>query len=91
MRKTGRRILEVGLDVTDKSSIKDGIKTVYRELGGIDILVNNAGVNIRKPSLDIDWDECKMVLNTNLKGTFFVSQAIVPVICDNEVQRLKDF
>lgn len=44
--------------------------------GRIDILVNNAGMNIRVPSedyLEEDWDR---VLNTNLKGTFFLTQLV---------------
>jgi gluconate 5-dehydrogenase len=42
----------------------------------IDILVNNAGCNIRKPSMEITWDDWDTVVDTNLKGTFFVSQAV---------------
>src|SRR5688500_3008442 len=45
-------------------------------MGQIDILVNVAGVNCRKPSTEIteqDWDT---VLNLNLKGLFFTSQAV---------------
>ena len=44
--------------------------------GKIDILVNNAGCNVRKPALDVTWDDWNMVLDTNLRGTFFVSQAV---------------
>jgi gluconate 5-dehydrogenase len=38
--------------------------------------VNNAGCNVRKPALDITWDDWNLVLDTNLRGTFFVAQAI---------------
>jgi gluconate 5-dehydrogenase len=44
--------------------------------GKIDILVNNAGCNVRKPALDITWDDWNLVLDTNLRGTFFVAQAV---------------
>jgi NAD(P)-dependent dehydrogenase (short-subunit alcohol dehydrogenase family) len=44
--------------------------------GRIDILVNNAGCNVRKPAVDVTWDDWNLVLDTNLRGTFFVTQAI---------------
>ena len=42
----------------------------------IDILVNNAGCNIRKPAVDVTWDDWNTILDTNLRGTFFVAQAV---------------
>ena len=44
--------------------------------GKIDILVNNAGCNVRKPALDVTWEDWNLVLDTNLRGTFFVAQAV---------------
>ena len=51
------------------------VEAAARELGGLDVLVNNAGVYPRVPFLDMresDWD---LVLDVNLKGTFFCAQA----------------
>ena len=45
-------------------------------LGQIDILVNNAGCNVRKPAVDVTWDDWNLVLDTNLRGSFFVAQAV---------------
>jgi NAD(P)-dependent dehydrogenase (short-subunit alcohol dehydrogenase family) len=45
-------------------------------LGHVDILVNNAGCNIRKPAVDVTWDDWNTILDTNLRGTFFVAQAV---------------
>ena len=42
----------------------------------IDILVNNAGCNVRKPAVDVTWDDWNTVLETNLRGAFFVAQAV---------------
>jgi gluconate 5-dehydrogenase len=42
----------------------------------IDILVNNAGCNIRKPALEVTWDDWNIILETNLRGMFFVAQGI---------------
>jgi NAD(P)-dependent dehydrogenase (short-subunit alcohol dehydrogenase family) len=38
--------------------------------------VNNAGCNVRKPALEVTWEDWNMVLDTNLRGTFFVAQAV---------------
>ena len=76
LRDSGRKIVTAELDITDIDSIQRCVESVNKELGSIDILINNAGCNVRKPSVDVrpeDWDT---VLNTNLKGTFFVSQAV---------------
>jgi gluconate 5-dehydrogenase len=42
----------------------------------IDILVNNAGCNVRKPALDVTWDDWNLILDTNLRGSFFMAQAV---------------
>ncbi|MEX1330068.1 MAG: SDR family oxidoreductase, partial [Desulfobacterales bacterium] len=47
-----------------------------RHYGQIEILVNNAGCNVRKPSVEVTWDDWNLVLDTNLRGTFFVAQAM---------------
>ena len=44
--------------------------------GQIDILVNNAGCNIRKRALEVTWDDWNTILDTNLRGIFFVAQAV---------------
>jgi NAD(P)-dependent dehydrogenase (short-subunit alcohol dehydrogenase family) len=44
--------------------------------GQIHILVNNAGCNVRKPALDVTWDDWNLILDTNLRGSFFVAQAV---------------
>lgn len=72
----GRRALALPLDVRDHGSIARMVASAVAHYGRIDILVNNAGCNIRKPALDVTWDDWNTVLDTNLRGTFFVSQAV---------------
>lgn len=72
---TGRRAAAIPLDVTDLGSIDALVPAVVRSLGRLDILVNNAGLNIQRHALEVteqDWDR---VLDVNLKGLFFCSQA----------------
>lgn len=70
----GRIAFPVALDVTDEASIKNMVETVIDRFGKIDILVNNAGMNNRKPALDVTWDDWNAILDTNLRGTFFVAK-----------------
>ncbi len=70
----GRKAHAIALDVHSHDSIKNMVSEAIQHYGKIDILVNNAGCNVRKPSLDISWDEWNLVLDTNLRGTFFVAQ-----------------
>jgi gluconate 5-dehydrogenase len=78
MESLGRRVLALELDVRDQQSIRRMAEAAVAHYGRIDILVNNAGCNVRKPALEITWDDWNLVLDTNLRGTFFVSQAVVP-------------
>ena len=74
----GRRTCGVALDVRDHDSIKAAVAGVEKEFGRIDILVNNAGCNIRKPALEVSWEDWNTILDTNLRGTFFTAQAVAP-------------
>jgi len=72
----GRRVLALPLDVRDHASIEAMVPAAVAHFGKIDILVNNAGCNVRKPALEVTWDDWNLILETNLRGTFFVSQAV---------------
>jgi NAD(P)-dependent dehydrogenase (short-subunit alcohol dehydrogenase family) len=72
----GRKAFPVALDVRDHASIQAAVAAGLAHYGKIDILVNNAGLNVRKPAVDITWDDWNLVLETNLRGTFFVAQAV---------------
>jgi NAD(P)-dependent dehydrogenase (short-subunit alcohol dehydrogenase family) len=74
----GRRAVALSLDVRDQESIRRMAADAAAHFGRIDILVNNAGCNVRKPALEVTWDDWNLVLDTNLRGTFFVSQAVAP-------------
>lgn len=72
----GRRASAVELDVRDQASITTMAEVAWASYGHIDILVNNAGCNVRKPAFQVTWDDWNLILDTNLRGTFFVAQAI---------------
>ena len=72
----GRQALPLELDVRDHDSIRKMVSSAHEACGRIDILVNNAGCNVRKPAVEVTWDDWNLVLDTNLRGTFFVAQAV---------------
>lgn len=72
----GRRALPLALDVRDLQSIRQMAAAAEQHYSRIDILVNNAGCNVRKPALDVTWDDWNLVLDTNLRGSFFVAQEV---------------
>ncbi len=76
IEELGRRAVPVELDVRSAESIERMAALAKEAYGKIDILVNNAGMNIRKPALDITWDDWNAILDTNLRGSFFVAQAV---------------
>ena len=72
----GRQAVSLDLDVRDRESIERIVAEAEAAFGHLDILVNNAGCNVRKPALEITWDDWNLVLDTNLRGSFFVAQAV---------------
>lgn len=76
IQKLGRRTLRLELDVRNFESIEQMAQRAEAHFGRIHILVNNAGSNVRKLSLDVTWNDWNLVLETNLRGSFFVAQAL---------------
>ena len=64
----------VALDVTDVDSIRAAIAHAETEAGPIDILVNNSGVSTTQRLLDVTPEDYAFMLDTNLRGAFFVAQ-----------------
>jgi len=71
-----RRAASFALDVRDQASIQKFCVDAGSAFGQIHILVNNAGCNVRKPAIDVTWDDWNLILDTNLRGSFFVAQGI---------------
>jgi NAD(P)-dependent dehydrogenase (short-subunit alcohol dehydrogenase family) len=88
IRDMGRKAEAFSLDIREESSIKDFANIVLSNYGCVDILVNNAGCNIRKPSLEITWDDWNTVLDTNLRGTFFLCKAFAPSMIERKYGKI---
>jgi gluconate 5-dehydrogenase len=76
LREMGCECASIALDVRDEQSIRSAVAEAASLFGKIDILVNNAGMNIRKPAIEVTWDEWNQILDTNLRGSFFVAQEV---------------
>jgi gluconate 5-dehydrogenase len=77
-RAKGLKTNAFALDLTKVESIRNCADDVAAAFGKIDILVNSGGVNKREGFLDVEEKTYDLIMNVNLKGTFFMAQAVVP-------------
>lgn len=75
IRSAARKAVLIAMDVREVTSCRAGVDRAVAELGGVDILINNAGTEDVRPSLDVDEELWDRIVDTNLKGAFFVAQA----------------
>jgi len=76
----GGRALAIPADVTSEPSVADGIRRVRDEAGYVDVLVNNAGVGGGEPVAGSDVDRWRVVVETNVVGTYLVTRSAVPLM-----------
>ncbi len=76
----GRLAVPVVIDVTDISAIRTGAAMAAEKLGGVDILINNAGMEQVCASLDVEEPLWDAILDTNLKGAFFMAQGAARIM-----------
>jgi 2-deoxy-D-gluconate 3-dehydrogenase len=80
IEKFGGLVIALQADISKMEEIKKVVDRAVKEFGKIDFLFNNAGIVRRAPSEDFtekDWDE---TISTNLKGPFFLAQAVARVM-----------
>ena len=80
----------VPCDISSDESRKNLVSFVAENFGKLDLLVNNAGVapRERKDILEITPDDFDFLTDINLKGTFFVTQEMTPLLIKNEKSRI---
>lgn len=76
----------ISTDLYDVHKIRSSVEEVVKEFGRIDVLVNNAGVapKERNDILDTTTDSFDFVINTNLRGTYFMTQAVSNIMVEQE-------
>jgi NAD(P)-dependent dehydrogenase (short-subunit alcohol dehydrogenase family) len=65
-------------DVSDEDAVRKLERQVVEALGEVHILINNAGMNLRKPLVDIQLEEWRRVMDTNLTSVFLMCRSFVP-------------
>ena len=76
-RAAGVRAEAIQADVSSVAAVNRLVDEAVARLGRVDVLVNNAGVETHAPFWDVSESDYDKVLNVNLKGTFFATQAVV--------------
>lgn len=74
---SGGEAYVTSVDVTDLASISDMAATINADLGGIDVLVNAFGIGSIQPVLDVNPDYARELFDTNVYGTFLVTQTVL--------------
>jgi NAD(P)-dependent dehydrogenase (short-subunit alcohol dehydrogenase family) len=76
----GEGHMGVVADVTDKASCDAAAAAILQQMGRIDILVNNAGITQPVKTLDITGADYDRILDVSLRGTLYMSQAVIPAM-----------
>lgn len=74
---SGGEAFVIGVEVTDLASVSTMVREITEDLGSIDVLVNAFGTAVMQPLLDIKPDHAKDMIETNVYGTFLVTQTVV--------------
>jgi 2-deoxy-D-gluconate 3-dehydrogenase len=72
----GRRALRIAVDVREQDEVRRCVAIAEESFGPIDILVNNAGINRPAPAHEVTREEWDDHFNTNVRGGFFLTQAV---------------
>jgi NAD(P)-dependent dehydrogenase (short-subunit alcohol dehydrogenase family) len=75
LKALGARAVPIALDIRSQESVDAAFAKASEAFGHVDVLVNNAGVTQRRHAVDITREEWQSVVDVNMTGTFFMSQA----------------
>lgn len=82
--QTGRKAIGLGLNASDKTAVAKCLEDIKTELGPVDILVNGAGINSPTPFFELELDEWKAVIDSQLNSTFICSQVFGQYMVDRK-------
>ena len=84
IRAAGGNALAIVGDVRNDDDITEAVMKTQGEFGGIDIVVNNASVLSLAGSLDLDAKRYDLMQDVNVRGTFMLSRAAIPILREAE-------
>lgn len=82
----GTALQTIVINLNDTESLPGRVEEASKIFGRIDILVNSAGANVHKDFMDITVDDFDSIMNVNIKGAFFMSQAIADYMVKNNIK-----
>jgi 3-oxoacyl-[acyl-carrier protein] reductase len=88
LKSEGYKAIGVVCDVTDPEQVENAVKQTLSQFGRIDILVNNAGINRLQPVHEMTDENWDVVIDTNLKGTFYFTRAVLPTMIEQNYGRI---
>ena len=77
-------VLKVKLDVTDVESVQAAVKKTHEKYGRIDVSFNIPGINIRKPALELSYEEFDKIMQINLFGVFRCAREVGKIMTDQK-------
>jgi 3-oxoacyl-[acyl-carrier protein] reductase len=75
-------------DVSVRAEVLKTVEEVKREYGTVHILVNNAGITCHRPLLEMTEEEWDLVMNNNLKSQFLCTQAVLPMMIEQQYGKI---
>jgi NAD(P)-dependent dehydrogenase (short-subunit alcohol dehydrogenase family) len=78
VRDAGGQAAGVEADISDRAQVEAAVAEIRRRLGPVTVLVNNAGVESFTPFAEIDDPSWDRLMDVNLKGTYIVTQTVLP-------------
>jgi 3-oxoacyl-[acyl-carrier protein] reductase len=85
---SGVKAVGIQCDVSNRVQVENMIELALKEFGRIDILVNNAGTTHNVPVVEMTDEVWELVINVNLKGTFYCSRAVLPTMIQQRSGRI---
>ena len=76
------RVVAVAGHVGEAATARAVASAARERFGGVDVLVNNAGIFGAKPFLESTVEDLERFLTTNVRGTFLMTQAVVPLMIE---------
>ncbi|GIP19134.1 putative oxidoreductase YoxD [Paenibacillus montaniterrae] len=82
LESMGVKVAYAAADVASKEQVESAIEALTNQLGPADILINNAGIAAFASVLEMDPEQWKRIIDTNLLGTYYVTRAVLPQLIE---------
>ena len=78
----------MNVSISDKDAVENAVSNIVEKYGKVDILINNAGITRDKTLLKMSDEEWNAVIDVNLKGIFYCTRAVAPIMKENGFGRI---